>query len=178
MCKKRCFTVLFNKQHANLSQTLFKFERRDNYQIYWSRLRQLSLKKSLMVILKILTLFVNTFTADDKYSLLNRDNLTQPFQMQLSPKTRSFFSTFIYISEICVKFWIFSKKRWPSWLMYFRNYGLQKTWLDIAIKSPVSAYPFTSNMVNRPKHCWNLNNSTVTIFGDHFEEKWDGKCLF
>ena len=25
---------------------------------------------------KILRLFVNTFTADDKYSLLNRDNLT------------------------------------------------------------------------------------------------------
>ena len=90
MCKKRCFTVLFNKQHANLSQTLFKFERRDNYQIYWLRLRQLSLKKSLMVILKILTLFVNTFTADDKYSLLNRDNLTQPIQMHLYGKQKTF----------------------------------------------------------------------------------------
>ena len=32
-------------------------------------------------------LFVNTVTADDKYSLLKRDNLTQPIQMQLSKKT-------------------------------------------------------------------------------------------
>ena len=30
---------------------------------------------------------LNTVTADDKYSLLKRDNLTQPIQMQLSKKT-------------------------------------------------------------------------------------------
>ena len=28
--------------------------------------------------------------ADDKYSLLNRDNLTQPIQMQLSQKQKTF----------------------------------------------------------------------------------------
>ena len=31
---------------------------------------------------------VNLFTADDKYSLLKRDNLTQPIQMQLSQKEK------------------------------------------------------------------------------------------
>ena len=36
------------------------------------------------MIWKIFRLFVNTFTADDKNSLLNRDNLMQPIQMQLS----------------------------------------------------------------------------------------------
>ena len=35
---------------------------------------------------QILGLFVNTMTVDDKYSLLNRDNLTQPIHMQLSQK--------------------------------------------------------------------------------------------
>ena len=44
----------------------------------------------LLVSCKILRLFVNTMTADDKYSLLNRDNLTQPTQMQLSPKQKTF----------------------------------------------------------------------------------------
>ena len=29
-------------------------------------------------------MFVNALTADDKHYLLNRDNLTQPIQMQLS----------------------------------------------------------------------------------------------
>ena len=32
---------------------------------------------------------VNTFTADDKYSLFNRDNLTQPIQMQLTEKLKT-----------------------------------------------------------------------------------------
>ena len=42
---------------------------------------------------KILRLFFSTVTADDKYSLLNKDSLTQPIQMQLSQKQK-FFSEF------------------------------------------------------------------------------------
>ena len=38
---------------------------------------------------------VNTFTADDKYSLLKRDNLTQPIQMQLSQKEKIFINFFV-----------------------------------------------------------------------------------
>ena len=33
-------------------------------------------------------MFVNTLTTDDKYSLLDRDNLKQPIEMQLSQKER------------------------------------------------------------------------------------------
>ena len=50
----------------------------------------MSQKKSHLVICKMLRLVVNTFTADEKYSLLNRSNLTQPIHMQLSQK-KSFF---------------------------------------------------------------------------------------
>ena len=42
----------------------------------------------------MLGLFVNTLTANDKYSHLNRDNLRQPIQMQLSIKLKSFFEIF------------------------------------------------------------------------------------
>ena len=42
------------------------------------------------MISKIESLFVNTFTADDKYSLLNRENSVQPIQMQLSQKEKIF----------------------------------------------------------------------------------------
>ena len=45
---------------------------------------------SLLVICKTLKLFINTLTADDKYSLLNRDNLTQPIQMLVSEKRKMF----------------------------------------------------------------------------------------
>ena len=53
--------------------------------------------------------------------------------------------------------------------MYFRNYALRKTCLDVGLKSPVSGDPSKGNMVNGPTKCWNLNGSNVTIFSDHFE---------
>ena len=37
-----------------------------------------------------LGLFVNTLTADDKQSILERDNWTQPIQIQLSNKQKNF----------------------------------------------------------------------------------------
>ena len=36
--------------------------------------------------------------------------------------------------------------------MYFRNYGLRKTWLDQRLKSPISVDPLKSNMENAPKY--------------------------
>ena len=35
-------------------------------------------------------MFVNIWTADDKYSLLNRDNFRQPIHMRLSQKQKTF----------------------------------------------------------------------------------------
>ena len=34
--------------------------------------------------------------------------------------------------------------------MYFLNYGLQETWLDKCLKSPISENPSTSHMGNEP----------------------------
>ena len=53
--------------------------------------------------------------------------------------------------------------------MYFGNYGLRKTCLDICLRNPVSKDRLTGNMVNEPKNCCHVNDSTVTIFSDHFE---------
>ena len=44
---------------------------------------------------KILRLFVNTLTVHDKHYLLNRDNLTQPIQIQLFEK-QEIFSQFFF----------------------------------------------------------------------------------
>ena len=45
--------------------------------------------------------------------------------------------------------------------MYFRNYGLPKTWLHQCLKSPVSEDPTKSNMVNAPEHCSNLKDTSL-----------------
>ena len=44
----------------------------------------------MLVRWKILRLFVNTLTDDDKYALPYRDNLTQPIQILLSQKKKTF----------------------------------------------------------------------------------------
>ena len=43
-------------------------------------------------------------TADDKYSLLNRDNLTQPIPTQLSQKQKAFFRFFLAFSKSTLNF--------------------------------------------------------------------------
>ena len=42
----------------------------------------------------------NTFSADGKYSLLNTDNLTQPIQMELSQKQKTFSTFFLCLFEM------------------------------------------------------------------------------
>ena len=53
---------------------------------------------------KILRLFVNTLTADDKHYLLNRDNLTQPIQMILYQKQKTFSDFFFAFSKSILNF--------------------------------------------------------------------------
>ena len=45
----------------------------------------------MLVLCKISGLFLNTLTDGDKYSLLYGDNLTQPIQILLSQKHKTFF---------------------------------------------------------------------------------------
>ena len=45
--------------------------------------------------------------------------------------------------------------------MYFRNYGLPKTWSDQILKSPLSEDRSKSNMVNATKHCSNLKDTPL-----------------
>ena len=89
MSIKSRFKGSFKKQHGKCAQTLLKFAWQNLYHIYWSLSRQLTFKKFLLVICKISRLFPNTLSADGKYSLLNTDSLTQPIQMQLSPKQKT-----------------------------------------------------------------------------------------
>ena len=64
----------FEKQDGKRTQKLFKFEWQHLYHIYLSLRRQVRRRKPLLVIWKILGLFVNTVTTNDRYSLLNTDN--------------------------------------------------------------------------------------------------------
>ena len=65
------------------------------------------------MIYKILRLFVNTLTAGHKHRLLNRDNLTQPIQMQISKKQKTFSEFFFAFSKSILNFKHSEKKDEP-----------------------------------------------------------------
>ena len=68
------------------------------------------LEKVFLVIHKILRLFVNTWTVNDKHYLLNRDNLTQPIQIQLSQKQKTFSEIFFAFLKSILNFKHLRKK--------------------------------------------------------------------
>ena len=67
----------------------------------------------MLVLSKILRLFFNTLTDDDKYSILHRDNLTQPIQILLSQKQKTFSQFFSAFSKSTFNFEHFQKKYDP-----------------------------------------------------------------
>ena len=111
MSKKSRFGGSLEKQHR---KRYLKFERQHLYHIYWSMWRKLTYKKSLLVICNILRLFSNTSSADGRYSLLNTDDLTQPIQMRVSQRQRTFSRFFSAFLKSSLNFEHFEKKRWPS----------------------------------------------------------------
>ena len=113
MPKKSLFKGFYKKQNGKCAQTLLKCEGQLLYDIHWSMWRQLSSKKSLLVIWKISRLFPNRVSADGKYPLFNRGNLTQLIQIQLSLKQKTFSQFFSAFLKSSLNFEHFQKKDDP-----------------------------------------------------------------
>ena len=69
------------------------------------------LKEVSVSVTQNLKLFINTLSADGKYSLFNRDNLTQPIQMQISQKQKTFSEFLSAFFKSNLNFQHFQKKR-------------------------------------------------------------------
>ena len=67
----------------------------------------------MLVLCKILRVFVNTLTDDDKYSLLDSDNLMQPIQILLSQKKKTFSEIFSAFLKSTLNFDHFQAKDEP-----------------------------------------------------------------
>ena len=67
----------------------------------------------MLVLCKFLRLLVKTLTDDEKYSLLYRENLTQPIQLLLSQKQKTFSQFFSAFLKSTLNFQHFQKKDHP-----------------------------------------------------------------
>ena len=64
----------------------------------------------MLVLRKLLRLLVKTLTDDEKYSLLYRENLTEPIQILLSQKRKTFSQFFCAFSKSTLNFEPFQEK--------------------------------------------------------------------
>ena len=110
MSKKSRVRRCFNKQYGKRALTLLKSSTHHLYHIHWSSTSKMSWEKSLLLRWKTLGLLVNTLAANEKYPVLNRDNLTIPIQMQLSQKQKTFSEFFAAFLKSYWNFERFEKK--------------------------------------------------------------------
>ena len=87
--RRSCFRTPFRNQRINGFQTPLKVATHNYYPFFPWISGKLSWKKTALLSLKILRLFVNTLTADDKYSYRNMQNFPQQLQTLLSQKRKT-----------------------------------------------------------------------------------------
>ena len=131
---------------------------------------------SLSLTWQLLGLLVNTLADDEKYPLLNRDNLAIPIQMQLSQKQKTFCEFFAAFLKFRLNFKYF-KQNMILIGFVFRKLRTPKTWSDKCLKSRLSEDPSTSNIVNELKHFLNLHQCTFILLIDQWKVNWVGKSL-
>ena len=168
MSKEPRYREPFDTPHGKSAEALLKSASQHLYHIHWSLPSQLSWKTSLFLTCQILGHLLNTLAADQKYPVVNRDNLTIPIKMQLSQKQKKFSELFAASLKSTISFQCFEKKMTLIDLL-FPKLQTPKTWSDKCLKSHIREDPSTSNMVKFLKHCWNLHHSTFFIFTDHFQ---------
>ena len=177
ICKNSRFKGSFGKQYGKRAQKLLKLPWQYLYHIYWSLWRQLTCKRSVLVTFEISSLFPNTLSANSRYSLLNRDNLMQAIQMQLSRKQKTFSEFFSAFLKASLNFNIFKEKKMTLIADIFPKLRTTKSLVRSILEKPVPRDPSERNMANATKHCWNLHGTTFTIYIDRCEGNWLSKSL-
>ena len=113
MSKKSHLRGCFNKQCGKRDETLLKSASQHLFRIHWSLVRKLSSRKSLLLTCQILGPPVNTLAADERYPVLNRDDLSVGSQIQLSQKQKTFSQFFAAFLKFSLNFQYFQKNEYP-----------------------------------------------------------------
>ena len=170
------FRGCFDKQQGKRAPALFKSASHHIYHFHRSLPRKFSWKKFFLLTCQILGLLANTLATDEKYPVLNRDNLTIPIEMQLSQKQKVFLNFLLLFWSLPETLNVLAKKM-TLIAFVFLNLRTPKTRLHKCLKSPASEDPSENNMVNVPKHRWNLDQITWIIFIDHWQGNFVWKSL-
>ena len=109
-------------------------------------------------------------------SLIDRDNLTIPIQIQLHQKHKNVSLFFLAFLKYSWNFEHFGEKDYAHRFV-FPKLRTTNAWSDKRLKSLVSDNHWTSNTGNVPNQCWNLHHIILIIFTHHFQVNLVGKSL-
>ena len=110
MSKKPHFRKPFESQHATKSETTDEICATAFLSYVLNILREVDLENDSLIDSETLGLCVNTFIADDKYSLRYYQKLQQPIQMGLSKIQRTSSQVFAQFLKFILNFEHFEKK--------------------------------------------------------------------
>ena len=108
--RSSCFKTRFGNQRVIGFQTPLKVGRHHYYPFFPRISDKLSLKKTSSLWSKILRLFSNTLTADDKKTCRNMQNFLPQLQALLSEKRKTFSGLYIAFLKCAWNLEIFEKK--------------------------------------------------------------------
>ena len=108
--RKSCFRTAFGNKRVNRFETPHKVARHHYCPFFPWIPGELSWKKTALLWSKILRLFANTLTADDKYCCRNMENFLQQLQTLLSRKPKTFSGFFIAFLKCAWNLEQFEKK--------------------------------------------------------------------
>ena len=126
---------------------------------YWLMIANvIELEKWLLLTWNVWRLFVNSLTAECKYSLISKDNSMRTIQRHLSQKQNFFSRFFSAFLESAFNFKLFQKKM--TLIGYaFPKLRTRKTRLNKCLKAPVWEAGSTGDMGNGRKQWFNLKES-------------------
>ena len=101
---------IFDFRSYGVEKQFLKSASQPLYHIRLSLTRKLCSKKSLLLTCQILGLLVNTLATDEKYPVLNKDNLRIPIEIQLSEKEKNFSRFLAAFLKSSLNFEDFEKK--------------------------------------------------------------------
>ena len=158
---RRCI----DKQYGERGQRLLKSASQHLSHIHSSLATKLCSKKSRLFTCQIFGLLVNTLAADEKYPVLNRDNLTIPIQMQLSQKKKTFSQFFAAFLKSRLNFEYFEKKDEPHSFCISEITNSENVVWQMSKKSRFRA-PFDKQLGKRAQAL--LKSASQTLYQIHW----------
>ena len=174
--KRSCLRTPFGNQSVNGFQTPLEVARHHYYPFFPWISGKLSWKKTVLLWIKILILFVNTLTADDKYSCRNMQNFLQQLQTLLSQKRKTLSGFFIAFLKCSWNSQHSEKKdECPSLFipkLLFRKQVLTETSRRCCFRTP-----FGNQRVNGFQAPLKVGRHHYYPFSHEFQVNWVGKTL-